>query len=117
MRWVVESTFNCDYLRNRIRWIVNRVPVETRHFILDASASNLLDSTGAVALSEIAADLARRDITFSIAELHHRPRILLERAGFFDQIGRDHVFEQLEHALDAVALEAETGDIESKRQE
>jgi sulfate permease, SulP family len=107
--------FNCDYLRNRIRWIVNRVPVETRHFILDASASNLLDSTGAVALSEIAADLARRDITFSIAELHHRPRILLERAGFFDQIGRDHVFDQLEHALRAVAAEAESGGIESKR--
>ena len=71
--------FNCDYLRNRIRWIVNRVPVDTRHFILDASASNLLDSTGVVALSEIAADLARRGITFSVAELHNRPRILLER--------------------------------------
>jgi sulfate permease, SulP family len=107
--------FNCDYLRNRIRWIVNRVPVETRHFILDASASNLLDSTGAVALSEIAVDLARRGITFSVAELHHRPRMLLERAGFFDQIGRDHVFDQLEHALRAVAAEAESGGIESKR--
>ena len=107
--------FNCDYLRYRIRWIVNRVPVETRHFILDTSASNLLDSTGAVALSEIAVDLARRGISFSVAELHHRPRILLERAGFFDQIGRDHVFDQLEHALRAVAAEAESGGIESKR--
>jgi sulfate permease, SulP family len=106
--------FNCDYLRNRIRWILNRVPVETRHFILDASASNILDSTGAVALSEIAVDLARRGITFSVAELHHRPRILLERAGFFDQIGRDHVFDQLEHALHAVAPEAESGSIEFK---
>jgi sulfate permease, SulP family len=106
--------FNCDYLRNRIRWIVNRVPVETRHFILDASASNLLDSTGAAALSEIAVDLARRGITFSVAELHHRPRILLERAGFFDQIGRDHVFDQLEHALRAVAPEAESGSIQFK---
>src|SRR6185312_1373260 len=106
---------NCDYLRNRIRWILGRVPVETRHFILDASASNLLDSTGAVALSEIAADLAGRGITFSVAELHHRPRRLLERAGFFDQIGRDHVFDQLEHALRAVAPDAESGGIESKR--
>jgi SulP family sulfate permease len=97
--------FNCDYLRNRIRWIVNRVPVETRHFILDASASNLLDSTGAVALSEIAVDLERRGITFSVAELHHRPRVILERAGFFDQIGRHHVFDQLEHALHAVGSE------------
>ena len=107
--------FNCDYLRNRIRWIVNRVPAETRHFILDASASNLLDSTGAVALGEIAADLAGRGITLSVAELHHRPRRILERAGFFDQIGRDHVFDQLEHALRAVAPDAESGGIESKR--
>lgn len=107
--------FNCDYLRNRIRWILGRVPVETRHFILDASASNLLDSTGAVALSEIAADLTRRGITFSIAELHHRPRMLLERAGFFDQIGHDHVFDKLEHALHAVAPEAGSGGTEFKR--
>ena len=107
--------FNCDYLRNRIRWILGRAPVETRHFILDASASNLLDSTGAVALSEIAADLTRRGITFSIAELHHRPRMLLERAGFFDQIGHDHVFDKLEHALHAVAPEAGSDGMEFKR--
>src|SRR5262249_31793262 len=79
--------FNCDYLRNRIGWIVNRVPAETRHFILDAGASNLVDGTGAVALSEIATDLADRGITFSIVGLHLRPRTLLERAGFVDQIG------------------------------
>jgi high affinity sulfate transporter 1 len=98
--------FNCDYLRNRIRWIVRRMPADTRHFILDASASNLVDTTGAVALGEIAGDLARRGITFSIADLHHRPRILLERAGFFDQIGRDRVFDQLEHALRAAVTPA-----------
>lgn len=94
--------FNCDHLRHRIRWIVGRAPAETRHFILDASASNLVDSTGAVALGEVAADLAHRGITFSVADLHHRPRLLLERAGFFDQIGRDHVFDHLEQAIDAV---------------
>ena len=108
--------FNCDYLRNRIRWIVNRAPAETRHFILDASASNLFDSTGAIALSEIAVDLACRGIAFSVAELHHRPRILLERAGFFDQIGRDHVFDHLEHALQAVASDAGSGGTDSKHQ-
>jgi MFS superfamily sulfate permease-like transporter len=105
--------FNCDRVRNRIRWIVDRMPAETRHFILDANACNLLDSTGAIALSEIAADLAHRGISLSVAELHHRPRILLERAGFFDQIGRDHVFSHLEHAARAMAPEAEAGGRES----
>jgi MFS superfamily sulfate permease-like transporter len=56
--------FNCDYLRSRIGWIVNRVPPGTRHFILEASASNLVDGTGAAALSEIATDLSHRGITF-----------------------------------------------------
>lgn len=100
--------FNCDYLRNRIRWIIDRTPAGTRHFILDARATNVVDSTGAIALGEMAVNLKRRGITFSIAELHHRPRVLLERAGFFDQIGRDHVFDRLEHALHALAPEGET---------
>ena len=95
--------FNCDYLRNRIGWIANRVPAETRHFILEAGASNLVDGTGADALSEIAADLRQRGIAFSIADLHLRPRMLLERSGLFDQIGHDHVFDQLEHAVGALA--------------
>jgi sulfate permease, SulP family len=107
--------FNCDYLRSRIGWIINRAPAETHHFILEAGASNLLDGTGAVVLSEVAADVTRRGITFSIAGLHFRPRMLLERAGFFDQIGRDHVFDQLEHAVSAIAPQTESGGVESER--
>jgi len=101
--------FNCDYLRNRIGWIANRVPEDTRHFVLDAGASNLIDGTGAVALGDIATDLADRGMSFSIVGLHRRPRTLLERAGFLDQIGHDHVFDQLEHAVRALAPQAETG--------
>jgi high affinity sulfate transporter 1 len=107
--------FNCDYLRNRIRWIASRAPAGTRHFILEAGASNLVDGTGAVALGEIAADLADRGIAFSIADLHHRPRTLLERAGLFDQIGRDHVFDHLEAAVEALASEAGSGATEPQR--
>jgi high affinity sulfate transporter 1 len=107
--------FNCDYLRNRIRWIVNHVPAETRHFILDASASNLVDGTGAVALGEIADDVIRRGMTFAIADLHHRPRMLLERAGFFDRIGPNHVFDHLEQAVRALEATTETTGTDPKR--
>jgi len=40
-----------------------------------------VDGTGAVALTEIAADLTQRGITLAIAGLHLRRRMLLERAG------------------------------------
>jgi len=95
--------FNCDRLQNRIRWIVDRLPVATTYFVLDASATNFVDGTGAVALGEIAGELARRGIKFAVVDLHHRPRQILERAGFFDRIGRDHVFDRLEDAVAALA--------------
>jgi len=95
--------FNCDRLQNRIRWIVDRLPVATQYFVLDASATNFVDGTGAVALGEIAGELARRGIKFAVVDLHHRPRQILERAGFFDRIGRDHVFDRLEDAVAALA--------------
>lgn len=98
--------FNSDHLHNRIRWLIDRAPTETQHFILDGSAMNFVDGTGAIALGEIADELARRGVKFAVADLHFRPRQLLERAGFFDRIGRDHVFDQLEDAVRTLAAKA-----------
>jgi sulfate permease, SulP family len=95
--------FNSDHVQNRIRWIIDRVPAATQCFVLDASATTYVDGTGAVALAEITEELARRGIKFAVVDLHHRPRQILERAGFFDQIGRDHVFDQLDDAVVALA--------------
>ena len=95
--------FNADRLQNRIRWIVDRLPVATQYFVLDASAINYVDGTGAIALGEIADELLRRGIKFAVVDLHHKPRQLLKRAGFFVQIGRDHVFDRLEEAVAALA--------------
>jgi sulfate permease, SulP family len=95
--------FNADRLQNRIRWIVDRLPVATQYFVLDAGAINYVDGTGAIALGEIADELLRRGIKFAVVDLHHKPRQLLKRAGFFVQIGRDHVFDRLEDAVAALA--------------
>jgi len=98
---------NCDHFQNRIRWIVDSAPVATQYFILDGTAMNHVDGTGAVALSEIADELARRGIKFALADLHFGPRHILERAGFFDQIGRDRVFDKLEDAVAALTPKSE----------
>src|SRR6202012_1805874 len=44
--------FNIDYVRDRIRWIANRLPETTRWFILDAEAVTTIDSTAAAVLGE-----------------------------------------------------------------
>jgi hypothetical protein len=66
-------------------------------------------------LGEIADDVIRRGMTFAIADLHHRPRMLLERAGFFDRIGPNHVFDHLEQAVRALEATTETTGTDPKR--
>jgi high affinity sulfate transporter 1 len=96
---------NCDHFQSRIRWIVDSAPVATQFFILDGTAMNHVDGTGAVALGEIADELVRRGVKFALADLHFRPRRILERAGFLDQIGRDRVFDKLEDAVRVLTSE------------
>ncbi|HWA43066.1 MAG TPA: SulP family inorganic anion transporter [Hypericibacter adhaerens] len=98
--------FNSDHLQARIRWLIARAPVETQYFVLDGSAMNFVDGTGAIALGEIAGELAHRGVKFAVADLHWKPYELLERAGFFAQIGEEHVFDQLEEAVRALAEKA-----------
>ena len=46
--YLVQSSlvfFNIDYVRDRIRWIVDRLPQSTLWFILDAEAVTTIDST------------------------------------------------------------------------
>jgi sulfate permease, SulP family len=91
--------FNSDYVRDRIRWIVARLPQTTRWFILDAEAITTIDSTAAAVLEEVRCDLARRQIRFGLANLHSQPRQLLARAGLLESIGLDMLFERSEDAV------------------
>ncbi|NJL07856.1 MAG: SulP family inorganic anion transporter [Methylacidiphilales bacterium] len=93
--------FNADYVRARIRAIIEEVPKETRWFVLDASAIVQIDSTGAMMLEELAGELADRGIRFGLAEVHAAPRALLERAGVADHIGASMIFPDLDDALRA----------------
>jgi MFS superfamily sulfate permease-like transporter len=62
--------FNIEYVRDRIRWVVDRLPQSTRWFILDAEAVTTIDSTAAAVLAEISDELSRRDLRFGVASLH-----------------------------------------------
>jgi len=79
------------------------MPPTTRWFILDAEAMTTVDSTAAAALEEVRLDLARRDISFGLANLHSQPRKLLRQAGLLANIGDEMLFERVEDA--ALAFE------------
>jgi SulP family sulfate permease len=88
--------FNIDYVRDRIMWIVSRLPKTTRWFILDAEAVTTIDSTAATVLGELVEDLSRRNLRFGIANLHGQPRELLARSGLLASIGSGMLFARVE---------------------
>jgi high affinity sulfate transporter 1 len=99
--YLVQSSlvfFNIDYVRDRIRWIVDRLPQSTRWFILDAEAVTTIDSTAAAVLGEISDELSRRNLRFGVANLHAQPRELLARSGFLASIGPEMLFARIEDA-------------------
>ena len=93
--------FNIDYVRDRIMWIVSRLPQTTRWFILDAEAVTTIDSTAATLLGELVEDLPRRNLRFGIANLHGQPRELLARSGLLATIGAGMLFARVEDVPNA----------------
>jgi sulfate permease, SulP family len=110
--YLVQSSlvfFNIDYVRDRIRWIVDRLPQSTRWFVIDAEAVTTIDSTAAAVLDEIREELLRRNLRLGVANLHARPRELLSRSGFLASIGREMSFTRLEDA--ALAFRKASADV------
>ncbi|MBB3962628.1 high affinity sulfate transporter 1 [Rhizobium metallidurans] len=94
--------YNADYIRNRLTSVARNLAPETRCLVLDASAITHIDSTGATALEAVADILARRNITFSIADLSEESRGILSRAGVITTIGPENIFNGREEALRAL---------------
>ena len=90
--------FNIDYVRDRITWIVDRLPQSTRWFIVDAEAVTTIDSTAAAVLGEIHEELLRRGLRLGVANLHAQPRELLRRSGLLASIGPEMLFTRVEDA-------------------
>jgi sulfate permease, SulP family len=88
--------FNVDYVKTRLLTIASDLPEGTRWFVLDASAIVQIDSTAAAMLEEVRCELAERGILLAIAEMHNEPKMLLERSGLIDAIGKGMMFDELE---------------------
>jgi sulfate permease, SulP family len=71
----------------------------TRNLLLIGSRINLLDNAGADLLAYLARSLRESGTRLYLCQLRPAVYALLERGGFLDEIGRDHVFATKEQAL------------------
>lgn len=70
-------------------------------FLINAEAISDIDSTALDALESVRHELAERGIVVALARVEHAVRLLLERSGFIDRIGEEHVYPTLPTAVDA----------------
>ncbi|MGH3195879.1 MAG: SulP family inorganic anion transporter [Streptosporangiaceae bacterium] len=96
---------NADYIRWRVREIVDSAAQPVRAFILDANGMSDIDYTGARALGELAAELARRGVATGVARSSHLVHHDLKHSGLLKEIGPDHLFATVEGAVDALSTE------------
>ncbi|MDQ2875183.1 MAG: SulP family inorganic anion transporter [Actinomycetota bacterium] len=96
---------NADYIRRRIRGLVDGADQPVRALVLDANAMSDIDYTAARALGELAAGLSRRGVTTGIARSSHLVHHDLKHSGLLREIGREHLFATVEAAVDALARE------------
>jgi high affinity sulfate transporter 1 len=93
--------FNAEFAKRRLLKIASATRAADKWFILDATAINVLDSTGLRTLEEVQRYLAERGVAFGLADLNNRSRQAIDRAGLRDRMGRDMIFPSAEAALAA----------------
>jgi sulfate permease, SulP family len=93
--------FNADYVKRRVIEIADALGDDSRWFVLDAEAINLLDSTGVTKLEELQILLRERGVAFGIADLNSRSLLMIEQAGLADRMGRHMIFMSSEAAVAA----------------
>ena len=84
--------FNADHFKDRARAIIKDANTRPRWFLFNAESVPVLDLTGADALAELHTELASQGIVLAIARSKGRFRVMLDRSGVTEKIGREHLF-------------------------
>ncbi len=92
---------NAGYVKGRVREAIRAAPTETSWFVFDAEAVNHVDSTGMEALLDLARDLRQEGIRLVVARLRSRMKPDFDVAGLTDEIGAEHFYPSVKHAVDA----------------
>jgi high affinity sulfate transporter 1 len=94
---------NAEYFGERVQAALAKYP-DTRWLVLNASGMHHADASTVEAIEALKAALDRRGIELLIGGGHGDFRVILERAGVFDLIGRDHVHTTGREALVAAEM-------------
>lgn len=73
----------------------------SRWFVIDASAINDIDTSGALALEHVLTSLGDRRIVVAVSRLQPQVRVGLERYGLLERIGADRVYATNRDAVEA----------------
>jgi len=101
--------FNADYLRSRVRSVLQATAAPVHSLILDAGTVATVDTTGIACLEEMLAELARKDIALWVAEARGPVRSMLDRTGLTRQIGPERILPSLGAAVAAASSRRKTG--------
>ena len=88
-------------MKGRVREAIRAAPTETSWLVFDAEAVNHIDATGMEALLDLARDLRQEGITLVVARLRSRMKPDFDVAGLTDEIGAEHFYPSVKHAVDA----------------
>jgi len=94
---------DADYIRVRVRDLIDAAPEPVRVFVLDADGVSDIDYTGVRAFGDLATELKGRGVVTAIARSSHLVHHDLKHSGLLTDIGPDHLFASVEDAVTALA--------------
>jgi len=90
---------NADYLRMRIRHLVDDASGPVDAIVLDAAGVSDIDYTGLQALRELVTELGQRGVTIAIARASHLVHHDLKHGAVLEQLGPGHLFASVDQAV------------------
>lgn len=91
---------NCATSHARILELIDDHP-DTKALVLDLEATGQMDATTVAELTQILEQLRAAGIELFIARLHYPARVVLQRAGFTDDLGRGHIWHSISQTVRA----------------
>jgi high affinity sulfate transporter 1 len=98
---------NAAYFADRVRHLIAEAADPVREVLIPAQQINQIDSTGAEQLVRLQAELERKGIAVSFAEVRSGVRETMRRTSLEEEIGADRFYESIEDGVRAFMKSAE----------